>query len=69
LRIGYELKIFNKNQRPDFKIDVGYQFNYIFGDELDGFKAGKYNDIYSQFTIGVKISVGGVTSYRKQINY
>jgi len=66
-RIGYELKIFNKNQRPDYKIDVGYQYNIVFGDELDGFKAGTHNDAFSQFTIGVKISVGGVTSYRKEI--
>ena len=68
-RIGYELKLFNQNQRPDFKIDVGYQYNFVFGDELDGFKAGLHNDAYGQFTIGLKISVGGVTSYRKQISY
>jgi hypothetical protein len=68
-RIGYELKVFNKNQRPDFKIDVGYQYNMVFGDQLDGFKAGAHNDAYGQFTIGFKISVGGVTSYRKQISY
>src|SRR5579863_8227495 len=66
-RIGYELKIFNKNQRPDYKIDIGYQYNIVFGDQLDGFKAGTHNDAFSQFTIGVKISVGGVTSYRKEI--
>jgi len=66
-RIGYELKIFNKNQRPDYKIDVGYQYNIVFGDQLDGFKAGTHNDAFGQFTIGVKISVGGVTSYRKEI--
>jgi hypothetical protein len=68
-RIGYELKLFNRNQRPDFKIDVGYQMNFVFGDELDGFKAGTHNDSFGQFTIGLKISVGGVTSYRKQISY
>ncbi|MFI5160359.1 MAG: hypothetical protein ACHQHN_03735 [Sphingobacteriales bacterium] len=68
-RIGYELKIFNKNQRPDVKIDVGYQYNIVMGDQLDGFKAGTHNDAYGQFTIGVKISVGGVTSYGKQISY
>jgi len=67
-RVGYELKIFTHNQQPDYKIDIGYQFNKVFGDELDGFKAGAYNDAYSQFTIGVKISIGGVTSYRKQIH-
>jgi hypothetical protein len=68
-RIGYELKIFNKYQQPEFKIDVGYQYNLVFGDELDGFKAGKNNDAYSQFTIGVKYSIGGITSYRKQITF
>ena len=68
-RIGYELKIFNKYDRPDFKIDVGYQYNFVLGDDLDGFKAGYYKDAYSQFTIGIKFAIGGVTSYRKQINY
>src|ERR1700751_1178982 len=68
-RIGYEFKIFNKFQRPDVKIDLGYQYNYVFGDQLDGFKAGSKNDAYTQFTIGIKFSVGGVTSYRKQITY
>jgi hypothetical protein len=69
VRIGYEFKIFNQYKRPDVKIDLGYQYNFVFGDELDGFKAGHLNDGYSQLTIGVKFSVGGVTSYRKQINY
>jgi len=68
-RIGYELKIYNKYQRPDFKIDIGYQYNFVFGDQLDGFKGGNHNDAFAQFTIGVKFSVGGVTSYRKQIPY
>jgi hypothetical protein len=68
-RIGYEFKIYNKYERPDFKIDLGYQYNFVFGDDLDGFKAGTHNDAYSQFTVGIKISVGGVTSYRKQIHY
>ncbi|MFB9842656.1 outer membrane beta-barrel protein [Mucilaginibacter ginsenosidivorans] len=68
-RIGYELKIYNKYKRPDFKVDVGYQYNFIFGDNFDGFKAGAHNDAYGQFTIGVKFSIGGVTSYRKDIQY
>jgi hypothetical protein len=68
-RVGYEFKIFNKYQRPDVKIDLGYQYNFVFGDNLDGFKAGTHNDAFSQFTIGIKFSVGGVTSYRKQIQY
>ena len=68
-RVGYELKIYNKYQRPDFKIDIGYQYNIVFGDNLDGFKAGAHNDALGQFTIGVKFSIGGVTSYRKDIQY
>jgi hypothetical protein len=69
IRIGYEFKIFNEYQRPDIKIDIGYQYNMVFGDELDGFKSGHLNDAYSQFTIGVKFSLGEVTSYRKQIHF
>ena len=69
IRFGYEFKIFNRYQRPDIKIDIGYQYNYVFGDELDGFKGGHLNDAYAQFVIGVKFSLGEITSYRKQINY
>lgn len=68
-RVGYEFKIFNQYQQPGIKIDIGYQTNFIFGDDIDGFKAGAHNDIFSQFTIGAKFSIGGVTSYRKQISY
>lgn len=68
-RIGYELKFFNKYSRPDIKLDIGYQYNMVFGDELDGFRAGHLNDAYSQFTIGIKFSLGEVTSYRKQISF
>jgi len=68
-RIGYEFKFFNKYSRPDIKLDIGYQYNMVFGDELDDFKAGHLNDAYTQFTIGLKFSLGEVTSYRKQINF
>lgn len=68
-RIGYEFKIFSKYQKPEYKIDIGYQYNIVFGDELDGFRAGAHNDAYGQVSIGLKISVGGETSYRKQITY
>lgn len=68
-RIGYEFKIFNKYNQPGFKIDLGYQYNFILGDGLDGFKTGSLKDSYSQYSIGIKFAVGGVTSYRKQIYY
>jgi len=69
-RIGYEFKVFNKYNQPSFKIDLGYQFNYILGDGLDGFETGRSkNDVYDQFSIGVKFAIGGITSYRKSIKY
>lgn len=68
-RIGYEFKFYNKYSEPGFKIDIGYQQNFILGDGLDGFSAGKQRDTYSQISIGFKVAVGGVVTYRKQISY
>jgi hypothetical protein len=67
-RIGYEIKFFNKYNQPGFKIDAGYQYNFIMGDGLDGFTAGTGKDSYSQFSIGIKFAIGGVATYRKQIS-
>ena len=69
IRFGYEFKIFNAYNKPSVKIDLAYQYNYVFGDELDGFKAGNSNDIFTQFSLGVKFAIGTPTSYRKQISY
>jgi hypothetical protein len=69
IRIGYEFKIYNQYNQPSVRIDLGYEFNYTFSDELDGFVAGKNTDIYSQICIGVKFALGSVTSYRKPIHY
>jgi hypothetical protein len=70
VRIGYEFKVFNKYNQPSVKIDLGYQLNYVLGDDLDGFETGRSkNDAYDQFSIGVKFAIGGVTSYRKSIRY
>ncbi len=68
-KIGYEFKIFNSFNEPTFKVDVGYQYNFVLGDQLDGIKAGRYRDAFGQFVIGFKFAVGGVTSYRKRIYY
>lgn len=73
-RIGYEIKIFNQYNEPSVKIDLGYQYNFVMNDNLDGYNTKllntKYaNDMFTQFTLGVKFAIGGVTSYRKQINY
>ena len=69
VRIGYEFKIFNRYQAPSVKIDLGYQYDFVFSDDLDGFRAGDKNDAFAQFVIGVKFALGSVTSYRKQITY
>lgn len=68
-RIGYEFKLYNQYSQPSVKIDLGIQYNFIFGDNLDGYTSAHNNDAYAQFTIGVKFAIGGVTSYRKQIHY
>lgn len=69
VRLGYEFKIYNQFNQPSVKIDLAYQQNFIMGDELDGFKAGRANDIYTEIVLGVKFALGSVTSYRKQITY
>ncbi|MDB5109867.1 MAG: hypothetical protein JWR67_981 [Mucilaginibacter sp.] len=69
-RIGYEFKVFNEYNESNFKIDIGYQYNFILGDGLDGYTVGNKNDGYSQFTLGIKFAIGSaITSYRKQIFY
>ena len=70
-RIGYEFKLFNRYQQPSVKFDLGYGYNYVLGDELDGFSAtAGHHDAYSQYTIGVKFALGSSNiSYRKQIQY
>ena len=70
LRLGYEFKFYNQYEEPTFKVDIGYGYNYIFGNNLDGYTYTHSNDAYSQFSIGVKFSIGSeVVSYRKQIKY
>lgn len=68
LKAGYEFKIFNSYDEPSVKIDLGYQYNLVLGDQIDGIKSGNRNDVYSQFVLGVKFAVGGFTSYRKQVS-
>lgn len=69
-RVGYEFKVFNKYEQPAFKVDLGYGYNFVLSDNLDGFTSGSHYDAYTQFTVGVKFAFGGdIVSYRKQINY
>lgn len=68
VRIGYEYKIYNAYDEPQIRINLGYQINYAIGDNMDGFKMGLHNDSFSQLTLGIKVGIGGVTSYRKPIH-
>jgi len=68
-RFGYEFKFFNSYSEPFLKLDLGYQLNYILSDNFDGITSGKYNDAFTQFSVGVKFAIGGKTSYRKAINW
>jgi hypothetical protein len=67
MKVGYEFKIFNSYDEPSVKVDLGYQYNYVLGDQLDGIKAGVRKDMYMQFVVGIKFAIGGFTSYRKTI--
>jgi len=67
VRIGYEFKLYNQYSEPRIKFDIGYQHNFMLGDNLDGFNAGVANDTFSQIFIGVKFGIGGGTSYSKAI--
>jgi hypothetical protein len=68
-RIGYEFKVFNRYSQPSFKIDIGYQYNYLFGDNMDGLAIGTTKDAYSQLNVSFKFALGSITSYKKQIHY
>lgn len=68
-RLGYEFKFFNQYDQPSVKIDLGAQYNYVFGDNTDGFTAGASKDKFIQFSLGVKIAIGGITSAGKRIGY
>jgi hypothetical protein len=68
LKFGYELKIFNSYDEPSVKVDLGYQYNLVLGDQIDGMNSGTRKDVYTQFVLGVKFAIGGFTSYRKQIS-
>jgi len=69
VKIGYEFKVLNSYNEPYIKFDVGYQHNFVLADTIDGYASGNNNDAFGQFVIGIKVAVGGSTSYRKAINY
>lgn len=67
-KAGYEIKIFNDYNEPRIKVDIGYQYNYILGDNLDGY-SNRNSDGFSQISVGLKMGIGPYTSYGRPINY
>jgi hypothetical protein len=66
-RLGYEFKIFNYDKEPFIKVDIGYQYNFVFGDSLDGNKSGSSNDSFNQFILGIKFAIPGIATYKRPI--
>ena len=53
--VGTGLKI---NITQSLNFDLGYQVNYIFSDDLDGYKFGPSNDRFSYTHIGLEFALG-----------
>lgn len=69
MRVGYEFKFYNAWNVPTMKFDVGYQYNLVMGNDLDGYSTAYRNDRYSQLTMTFKIGLGMQSFYRKSIAY
>lgn len=69
IKIGYEFKFFNEYSEPKVKLDIGYQYNTALSDNFDGIAIAGKQDGFTQIVVGFKFALGGVTSYRKAINY
>lgn len=73
IRVGYEFKIFDDYNQPEYVIDLGYVHNFAFGEGLDGYNdpPSKFKnnsiDQYRQITISFKYYFGRVVSYNKLI--
>lgn len=53
--VGAGLKF---NLTPGLNLDLGYQVNYVFADDLDGYKYGPSNDRFSYTHIGLEFALG-----------
>ena len=69
LRVGYEFKIFNRYDEPQYRFDLNYNFNTAFGTGLDGYinpysSTPKY---YNYLSASFKFSFGSSRAYRKPV--
>jgi OOP family OmpA-OmpF porin len=53
--VGIGLKI---NLTPDINLDLGYQVNFVDGDNLDGYNYGTNNDKFSYAHAGLEFALG-----------
>jgi len=53
--LGLGLKF---NVTPDLNLDMGYQVNFVFSDNFDGYKYGSTNDKFSYAHIGLEYALG-----------
>jgi hypothetical protein len=73
IRLGYEFKIFDKDEEPSVAIDICYIRNFVFGNGINGYydPSAKIRyaglDNYRQFTISFKYYLGNIVSYKKLI--
>lgn len=63
VRAGYQFSLKNGFNQDLAKIYLGFQQNFVLGDDIDGFKNGNYNDTFSQLMLGFKIPVGRRSFY------
>lgn len=69
LRTGYEFKIYNGYDQPQYRIDLGFSFYTALGKGLDGYTSLSSVKFYNYFNIGFKIGLGSTTTYRKPVPY
>ena len=56
LPVGVGLKF---NVAPGVNIDLGYQVNFVYSDNVDGYKYGQGNDKFSYAHAGLEFALGG----------
>lgn len=73
LRFGYDFKVYNMYDENFMNIYIGYVHNLTFAEGMDGYNdpptkfKNNAQDMFRQFTIGVKFNFGNSVSYNKSI--
>lgn len=69
IRLGYEFKIFNGYNEPQYRFDINYTFNTAFSAGLDGYSNPYSSSIkyYNYISVSFKFGFGHVKQYRKAV--